>query len=329
MFCLAAAVANEQGIVTRDFVETLLKQTQRNISHVPSASGLLPHFVYRSSNGDHVIHPHTEFSTVDSAIYYHSMLLAAQILHDTETCKALLNTIKNIPMRSLLDSDGYVIHGITDDGQRINASWKDWGGETALVLAFEHLAVGDETMPKMRTDGKAWQSTGFIPEIQSLFFPGFDRETPDLVSQQNWLALRRDYLRRQRDYFASGELFGLSAGEARRGIGYLVSGTDLKDQTLIHPHYMLMSASLWPNSNEACELMERLERIGALQPWGMVENIDTKTKEMLPMIGSLNAGFEALAAYHLLIKHRNGKDAIYDGAQSQAEIAGALKIFYQ
>lgn len=335
MFCLASAVAKEQGIVSDTFAKDLLRRTHRVISGVKTASGLLPHFLHRSPTGGFEIHPGTEYSSVDTAIYYHSMLIAAQILGDAETAGSLIESIRRIRMDDLLDASGHVIHGLNSDGSRIPASWQDWGGETALVLLFQHLALGDDAAAKMKTDGKAWQGTGFIPEIQSLFFPGFDTDTKDHVSGQNWAAIRDDNLKRQRAYFKQlpapldgTGVFGLSAGEGRRGMGYLVSGTDLADQTIIHPHYMLMSASRWNDTTTAITFMESLEKTGTLPPWGMVENIDVKTGEMLPMLGSLNAGFEALAAYHLLAKHRKQPDAIYQAVRAQPDLAAALRIFY-
>lgn len=335
MFCLATAVAKEQGIVTPAFASELLRRTHRIVSGIPTSSGLLPHFVRMSGDGKFAIHPKTEFSSVDTAIYFHSMLIAARILGDQQTADAIVASIKRIRMDELLDPSGHVIHGINDDGTRIPASWQDWGGETALVLLFQHIALGDTAPARMKTDGKAWQGTGFIPEIQSLFFPGFDTMNKDRVSGHDWATLRSDYLAKQQNYFrqlggplqGSG-IFGLSAGEDRRGMGYLVSGTDLPDQVVIHPHYMLMSACHWKDSSAALALMEKLEKIGALPPWGMVENIDTKTGEMLPMLGSLNAGFECLAAYHLLAKHRKQPDSIYDAVRNHPDLASALKVFY-
>ena len=147
--------------------------------------------------------------------------------------------------------------------------------------------------------------------------------------------VRRSYVNRQRDYFKhlSGPLersgiFGLSAGEGRRGMGYLVSGTELTKQTIIHPHYMLMAANDMSDTEAAYASLIALERIGAFPPWGLVENIDTDTGEMLPMLGSLNASFEVLAAYHLMARHREQPDAIYQAVLASSDLKAALQIFY-
>jgi hypothetical protein len=46
------------------------------------------------------------------------------------------------------------------------------------------------------------------------------------------------------------------------------------------------------------------------------------------MIGSLNAGFEALAAYHLLCQLRHQPNQIYQAAQDSPEIRAAMRSLY-
>jgi hypothetical protein len=335
MFCLATAVAMKLGIVEPAFAAELLRRTERIVGAVETRSGLLPHFVRMDADQRYRIHPGTEFSSVDTAIYYHSVLIAARILEDASTGAALMEKIRRIPIAELLDPAGRVIHGIKDDGTRLPGVWEDWGGETALVLLLQRLVQGDGAAPRMKPDGKVWQGTGFIPEIQSLLFPGFDQPEKDRVSGQDWAASRTAELRRQRGYFpdlpgplAGSGLFGLSAGEGRRGMGYLVSGTDLPKQEIIHPHYILMSACLHDDTAATLRMLERLEKEGVFPPWGLMENVDTATGEMLPMLGSLNASFEALAAYHLLAKHRRVPDIIYQAVRDHPELSAALRLFY-
>ena len=111
-------------------------------------------------------------------------------------------------------------------------------------------------------------------------------------------------------------------------MGYLVSGTDLPKQEIIHPHYILMSACLHEDTAATLQMMERLEKAGVFPPWGLMENVDTATGEMLPMLGSLNASFEALAAYHLLAKHRREADLIYQAVRDHPELRASLGLFY-
>jgi hypothetical protein len=60
----------------------------------------------------------------------------------------------------------------------------------------------------------------------------------------------------------------------------------------------------------------------------MVENVDTVTGEALPMLGSLNAGFEVLGAYHLMIKNRGHRNSVYEAVRTQPDLAAALRVFY-
>jgi hypothetical protein len=78
----------------------------------------------------------------------------------------------------------------------------------------------------------------------------------------------------------------------------------------------------------AYAILERMEENGLFPPWGMVENVDTVTGEALPMLGSLNAGFEALGSYHLMMKNRGEKNSIYEAVRTQSDLAAALRVFY-
>ena len=127
---------------------------------------------------------------------------------------------------------------------------------------------------------------------------------------------------------ARNGIYGLSAGENHAGNSYYVGGVDLPDQKLLHPHYVLMSATLHPQTAEIYELLERMEKASCFPPWGMVENLDVDGLSYLPMEGSLNAGFEALSAYHLLAKHRRIPDAIYEASQKSPQIRSAMQLFY-
>jgi hypothetical protein len=127
---------------------------------------------------------------------------------------------------------------------------------------------------------------------------------------------------------ARNGMYGLSAGENRAGNSYYVGGVDLPDQKLIHPHYVLMSAPLHEKPAEVYALLERMEKAGAFPPWGMVENLDVDARCYLPMIGALNAGFEALSAYHLFARHRSIPDAIYEASQKSQPVRRAMQLFY-
>ncbi len=339
MYVLASADAAQEGVgvVTPDYARWVLTQTHETVCKLQTAHGLLPHFVHRGEKG-YCIHPGTEFSTVDTAIYAQSMLLAATMLNLPAVAEDLVRQLQRIDYDLLRLPDGHLSHGIADDGLTLLPhGWQDWGGETALVMLMEGIANPQHRPPPMRTPGKAWQGTGFITELQSLFHPDFDSDTPDAHDGVRWLSVRRSMLGAQRAYIAErwpqsaaarAGVYGLSAGENRYGNAYDVSGVDLPDQKLIHPHYLLMSAPLRPQTTEMFEVFEHMEKAGWFPPWGMVENLDINGQYYLPMEGALNAGFEALSAYHLLVKHRSITDVIYAASQKNPQIRAAMQLFY-
>jgi hypothetical protein len=324
-------------MVDADYARHALRKIHTTMSGVKTAQGLLPHFM-RMEGGDVVIHPGTEYSTVDTAIYTQSMLMAAHILEDRQTEDAVLEMIKRVRMTALLLPEGAISHGLKTDGKTlIPFAWRDWGGETALVMLLARMADANLDFAGMNMDGRAWQGTGFIAEIQSLLHPDFDSSTPDAVSKVNWRQARETMLRNQKEYFpknmptsfvARNGLYGLSAGEGYFGTSYEVGGFELQSQQLIHPHYILMSGTVEKNTQEVYDLLRRMEQAGYLTPWGLVENICVDGQRYLPMLGSLNAGFEVLGAYHLMAKHRNTEDIIYRASRDVPAIREAMKLFF-
>lgn len=340
MYVLASAAASqpEVGVVTPDYARWVLGRTHEAVKKLQTARGLLPHFVSRHGN-NYRIHPGTEFSTVDTAIYAQAMLLAAVMLEEKAIAQDLVKCMQAIEYDALRLPDGHLSHGIADDATTmLPHGWQDWGGETALVMLMEGIGNPTHRPPPMRTPGKAWQGTGFITELQSLYHPDFDSNEPDAHDGVRWLSVRRAMLGAQRAYVpkrwpestaARHGIYGLSAGENRVGNGYYVGGVDLPDQKLIHPHYILMSAVLHPKPAEIYDLLQCMEKAGYLPPWGMVENLTVEGRSYLPMLGALNAGFEALGAYHLLAKNRGVRDAIYQASLDCPAIRQAMRLFYQ
>jgi hypothetical protein len=339
MYVLASAAAAQQplGIVTADYARWVLTRTHEAMQKLKTGRGLLPHFVYRHAN-TYCIHPGTEYSTVDTAIYAQSMLLAAIMLDMPAMVEDLVLHLQRIEFDLLRLPDGNLSHGLADDGVTLLPhGWQDWGGETALVMLMEGIANPQHRPPPMRQPGKAWQGTGFITELQSLFHPDFDSDVPDAHDGVRWLSVRRAMLGAQLAYIpehwpqshaARNGIYGLSAGENQAGNGYYVGGVDLPDQKLIHPHYILMSSTLRPQPVEIYQLLERMEKASYFPPWGMVENLNVDGRSYLPMEGSLNAGFEALSAYHLFAKHRQIPDAIYAASLKSPQIRRAMQLFY-
>ncbi len=339
MYVLASAAAAQEtlGIVTPDYARWVLARTHEAVKKLKTGHGLLPHFVHRRDNA-YCIHPGTEYSTVDTAIYAQAMLLAATMLGEHRIAAELVQQMKAIQYDLLRLPDGHLSHGLADDGiSLLPHGWQDWGGETALVMLMEGIADPQHRPPPMRTPGKPWQGTGFIPEIQSLFHPDFDSDQPDAHDGVRWLSVRKTMLGAQQAYIpkrwpqssaARDGIYSLSAGENRAGNGYHVGGVDLPDQKLLHPHYLLMSAPLHDKPAEVYALLERMEKAGYFPPWGLVENLDVDGRGYLPMEGALNAGFEALGAYHLFARHRGIADAIYDASLKSTPVRDAMRLFY-
>lgn len=339
MYVLASAAAarEECGVVPPDYARWVLARTHEAVRRLKTARGLLPHFV-RKQGGSYQIHPGTEYSTVDTAVYLQSMLLAALMLGEQQVAEDIVSQAQQIEFALMRLPDGHLSHGYEEDGiTLLPHGWQDWGGETALVMLMEGMVDPQHRPPPMRKPGKAWQGTGFIPEIQSLFHPDFDSDEPDAHDGVRWLSARRAMFGAQRAYIpehwphsaaARDGFYGLSAGENRTGNGYYVGGVDLPDQKLIHPHYILMSSVLHPQPAELFKLFDRMEKACCFPPWGMVENMDVDGRSYLPMEGALNAGFEVLGAYHLLAKHRGISDAIYAASMKSPHLRRAMRLFY-
>ena len=140
---------------------------------------------------------------------------------------------------------------------------------------------------------------------------------------------QEEYFRQQRPDSEAARLglYGLSAGEAFRGRGYAVHGSQWPGADLIHPHYLLMSAQLRP-AEEAFRPVQALEARGLMPPWGLVENVRADLTEYSPAVGSLNAAFECLGAYHAAVKALGRPDEVYEAARACAPLARAAATFY-
>jgi len=165
LFCLATCAAWRVGIVEREFAQQALHRVHQTISRLPTAAGLPPHFI-RKVDGVYRIHKDTEYSTADASLYFHSMLLASQMLDDKPILAELTRAIRAIEFDKLRDKDGYIVHGLEDDGQtRLPHVWRDWGGETALVLLLARMSDGEDAVLKMDDSGRVFGGVGFIPEV--------------------------------------------------------------------------------------------------------------------------------------------------------------------
>lgn len=330
LFCAATAAAASRGIVDYEYAKMVCRRALDSAKALRDPYGLLPHFV-KMADGKLQRHQGTEYSTVDTALFYFGQIIACHALREDAMMHEVLEMMREIDFAPLLSSDGFISHGVTDEGMTIIPYyWKDWGGETALVLLLQAIAK-PELRGRMSGSGVIHQGTGFIIEIQSLLFPDFATDAPDAMTGKNWLALRREHLTEQQNHLAvadAGGLFGLSAGESADGASYYVGGTELLNQEVLHPHYALMAAQIHESPEEMSDVLHNFESQGAFTPWGMVENISLRDKEKLPMIGGLNATFEALGAYHFLCRKDGSGNVIYQSSLAIPACREAMKIFY-
>lgn len=337
MFALATAAAQRLGVVEEARARETLRHVLGTVLSLPRERGLLPHFVYQK-DGRWAPLPGSEYSTIDTALCLISLRLAAQMLNDTESSERVLKTMQGVAMNTLRNADGYVLHGLRENGEVLASYWKDWGGETALVLILQRIAAGPSFIPKMDGNGRTHRGIGFISELPALFLPQFNTDAPGRAGRVDWRAFRRQLLTEQKAYFpahapqslaAQMGLYGLSAGEGARGRGYHVGGVEDQDQQLISPHYILMSALLEPDVNTVYDLLRKMEARGWFPPWGLPENIDADGTSYLPMLSSLNASFEALAAYHLLTKYRQQDDEIYRAATNDPIFQDGIQAVFE
>jgi len=339
MQALGSALGAAEGILAREQVEAELRKTLAALQDLPTAHGFLPHFTHRDSSGRTTIHPGTEYSTVDTAIALHSLLLAAQVMDLPEIGVEITGMISRLDFDSVTGAEGWIGHGFQDDGKTLlESSWRDWGGETALVLALEAMVPGRETRGKMIPSGEPYRGVGFIAELQSLFYPDFDRPDPDLVSGISWPDARKKLLRTQMSYItgtwpesaaARRGIFGLSAGETGMpGAGYTANGTEVMGVRWLHPHYMLMGLALSEPALYEKGLRD-LDSARILYPLGLPENIEVELRLHNPMQGSLNASFETLAAYHGWRKRKTPQNILDRASLSSPHLRKAASRFYQ
>ena len=333
---LSSAAAAAEGILDREMVAGEIRRTTRALLGMPKAAGFLPHFARRDADGVPRVHPGTEYSSIDTAIALLSLRLAGVVLDLPDVVDATTALISDLDFDSLTHPEGWIGHGFTQDGSTPLANqWRDWGGETALVLALEGMVPNREPRGRMQPGGQVFRGVQFISEIQSLFYPDFDRGTPDPFGETIWPTARRELLDKQRRYVADQwpdspaarqGIFGLSAGESGMpGAGYAANGVDIPEVRWLHPHGMIMGLAL-SNRSALPEAIRRLESAGLLFPQGLPENIEIGLQLHNPMQGSLNAGFESLAAYHGW--RRGGTDVIDEASRRDSLLRAGIRRFW-
>ncbi|MBC7979894.1 MAG: hypothetical protein H7Y36_04965 [Armatimonadetes bacterium] len=339
MHALGSALGVAEGLLDRELVSSEISQTIQTLLELPRAAGLFPHFSYQAQSGELTIHPNTEYSSIDTSIALHGLLLATQLLELEDLNRQVVAMISEIDFDSFTDKEGWIGHGFLDDGiTPLTSVWRDWGGETALVLALEAMIPDRETRGKMNQSGEVYRGVGFISEIQSLFYPDFDRREPDLISKVSWPEKRGQLLEQQIRYIpntwpesaaARAGIFGLSSGEAGMpGAGYSANGLGVAGVRWLYPHYMLMGLALSGGGRYHIGL-DQLNAAGLLYPLGLPENIEVELKLHNPMQGSLNAAFETLSAYHGWRQRNTPENHLDQASLKNPTIRKAAARFYR
>jgi hypothetical protein len=339
MHALASAAAAAEGILDREMVAAEIRKTTAVILGLPTASGFLPHFTVRREDGSAWIHPGTEYSTVDTALALQGLRLAASILNLADVSDAVEKAIARLDFDALTDDEGWISHGVAEDAKTpLIGKWRDWGGETAMVLALEAMVPKRMPQGRMEPGGKVFRGVGFIAEIQSLYYPDFDRPEPDLIGGTIWPKARGELLARQAAYVGeqwpgspadTAGIFGLSAGEAGMpGAGYMANGVDLAGIRWLYPHAMVMGLSQ-SGGNRFSDGIQRLERAGLLFPQGLPENVEVGLVLHNPMQGSLNAAFEAISSYHGWRRAKGAQDVIDQACRNDVLMRKGAARFYR
>ena len=337
LFCLATAAAYKMGLVKRAQADQILRKISGTVAEIPRVSGLLPMSTCKEE-GVHTVARGSTYSVLHTSLYYHGVLLAAQLLWDGKTLANTINAVREIDFSRLRDSEEYVAKGLSEDGKTLlDGRWCDWGGETALVMLLESMATGHLVRPELNGVGKVRGGVGLSAEIGSLFYPDFSADERDTVTRVNWREVRRAHLDEQRGYFPRKRprsaatrmgLYGLSLGEDPDGEGYVVAGTDTgPKEELIRPHYILMSGLVERHPVVTYHALRTMKDTKLLSPWGMVGGFSRKL-EPVPLVGSFSAGLECIASYHLLKEATGGLDHIYAAAEDCGLTREAIRALY-
>jgi hypothetical protein len=337
LFALATCVAWKAGLVKLAQAEQVLHKVQAAVSAVERKRGLLPRFVYEEE-GRQRIYKGAEYSTLGTSVYYHSLLLAAQLLWDGKILAGTIKAIREIDFDHLRDADGYLAGGLKDDGATpTEYSWREWSGEAVLCLLLELMATGGIRRPELNFAGTVPGGVGLKAEIESLFYLDFSHGDVDAVSGVDWLGARRALLAEQKAFFrrrwpkpaaARLGLYGLSYGEDPAGEGYVVSGTRMRGKTeLICPHYLLMSGQVESDAAAVYEILRAMRANGLAPPWGLVGGFPPDLDHP-PLVGALSAGMETIAAYHLWARVSGRPDEVYAAAEDCGLLREAVRVFY-
>lgn len=353
MFALITAVAADYGYVNRGVAKDIVQAVADTVLNlIPTHNGMLPHFVEKRSGKWQNISAKKfagvrfqagEWSTVDTAITYLSLLLAQQGLElSTREVERRLQNINWGSLSVIKEGKRCIGHGFSGEAGRakLASCWDTFGSE-ALIVAIA-CAIGTGEVSDLVTSGPpTWDGSGFNDELAALLVPTIGRD----AWGNNWAEHRKSARQKQLELTPRQSvlrLFGHSASEvpvpwkvsARRryaawGVGghngQKDDGTEVAGFPIYAPHYaaMIMNEEMAAETM-FCSLIEN----GYFTPLNNVEAISVDTNNVVhwnSLKGSWNLCLQALGAARAIRKHEY---VPYQWAKSNSVLwQGFRKVF--
>ena len=347
----ATAQAAQLGVISRaDAIRIVRKISDALLLDLPRYHGLWPHFVNVSAEGEIVIAPGVEWSSVDTAIAALALLDAQSGLGlDTKGTEQMLRAID---WDDLLTPNG-ISHGYAYSGDRFPYSWDVFGSESWLVDLAYASAAG-EVAPMPYPLPPTANGAGFIDEMAWLFAP------PPAVDVwgADWAAYRPDAADAQISYYPAHDsascfsqlgLFGLSAGEIPApsptfqgsvyqtfGVGGRFApandGTTSTEAAVVMPHYAALIASL--RSDESIAMWAWLIEQGYFTPLTNVESLsfpsDSPCNVAAPvwnqLKGSWNLSLQTLGWGRYLAQREGQAPILWQAAEENAFLRSGYRL---
>jgi hypothetical protein len=339
MMALALIIGSDLKFIEFDVARRLFESIV-NVGHpaivARAYNGWLPHFIGLDPNSK------SEFSVVDTAIYYDSLLFGLEYFKFYDKKKEIVDDIKKIQFKPLL-SENRISLGYESDLKIIPYYYDVIGGEFILIELLRAIATGDTQKNLSIQHRKTWGEIGFIPEIANLFFFQFGSlSEPDAVYKHNWLGERKRLYERQRSiipgvpYFGFSECEIIDKDEKRR---YVQQGAELDkirslggpDGFWFTPSYQFMT-SLLDSSNFYSTyrpIQKYLSPLSSVPECIFYSTSSGKIDRYNFFQVPIRMHFSLFSIYHFLKQSCNDKDVIYELGTTILGQNRVLPLFYR
>jgi hypothetical protein len=337
---LAAACAFRLGVIAEKDAVSLAQKSIDALLAIPRhESGLLPHWLERGKR-----HPCSEISTVDSATALLSAIQAAGILKLSSRLEALRRVVDAIDFAAVTTTGGEISHGFSKDGTLLPNTWREWGGETALVSLLKSYQNPAGTEPVCKHTPPHYNGVGFIIELGALLIPHLGAEGAGSDKWGvNWNTERRRHYNAQQLHrdspfgvaFSAAEVVAGEedrlAGMTRYGVFGLAEPKLDGGRMWYTPHYRFMTASLDINGTE--KLFDRFRKAGLLSPLSgpaesILINADGTVARWHSAEIALNAWFSVMGAYHAICRRDGLVDDVYQTATTDPRLRAAIGTMF-